>query len=206
MSDERRIETASNLSESLESLSETYDLFILFIDLCESTRIKQYCLENDLPDSLWISRQMIFLSRTAKIIQKYSGTLVKTIGDEVMATFGVNIPPYRIIKCSIEIFQTFGNLKSYNKGVFKIFSKAAIDFGTCYDGQLVNNKIIDPIGSCVDRCSRISRFAGKNEIAISDEFMRLLDSGSRDHHELHFERVQNNLEGLGETVFYKTHI
>ena len=192
-----------SLSESIESLSKTFDLYILFIDLCDSTMIKQYCLENEIPDSVWITRQMIFLSRTSKVIQSYGGEVIKTIGDEVMATFDIAMDPYQIVKCCIEVFQTFQNLRSYNRGPFIINAKAAIDYGTCYDGRIVSTTAIDPIGTCVDRCARISKHAGKHEIVFSDDFKEILDEKSRELSPFEIEILENDFKGLGTVKFHR---
>jgi len=127
---------AAILSDLIESLSESRDIYILFLDLCDSTAFKEHCLKLDIPESVWITRQKVFLSRTAKIIQHYRGTIVKTIGDEIMATFSVDVTPSSILNCCAETFKAFNSLKSYNKGVFKISCKAAVDFGSCYDGDI----------------------------------------------------------------------
>lgn len=194
---------AIKLGESLEDLSETYDLFILFIDLCGSTEIKQFCAEKEIPDFTWITRLQVFLSRSAKIIQQYNGNIIKTIGDEVMATFPVNTNPIEIIKCVKEIFQTFDNLKSYNTGKFKIFSKAAIDFGTCYDGQLLDLDLIDPIGSCVDRCARMGKFVNKNEIIFSEDLYILLSENNFNFGNYNLIKSEEEMKDLGKVKCFR---
>ena len=90
-----------SLTESLEALSESVELYILFIDLCNSTAIKKFCRENSLPDSFWITRQKVFLGRCATIVKQYGGQVIKTIGDEVMSTFYGDAEPKGIVKCCI---------------------------------------------------------------------------------------------------------
>jgi len=114
MTNERDTINIEKVIDTLESFSHTNDLYILFIDLCDSTELKQFCLDNEIPDNFWITRQIIFLSRTAKIIQRYHGTIIKTIGDEVMATFDYNYNPENLIKACVEVFQSFDNLKIYH--------------------------------------------------------------------------------------------
>jgi len=199
----KKLNSAIRLAESLENISETYDLFILFIDLCDSTEIKQHCYEQQIPDHTWIMRTIVFLSRTARIIQQYSGSIVKTIGDEVMATFPFNTNPVDIIRCILEIFQTFDNLKSYKTGKFKIYSKASIDFGTCFDGQLIYSGVIDPIGTCVDRCARLGKYVSKNEIIISEEFYELLLEKNYKFDSFQIHHGKDELKGLGLVKYYK---
>lgn len=199
----KNIKSVLRLSESLEDLSEPIDLYILFIDLCDSTKIKQYCLEESIPDSIWIMRLKVFLSRTSRIIQQYKGTIVKTIGDEVMATFAFDLEPEQIIKCVIEVFQTFENLKSYNKGLFKIKSKASIDFGVCYDGQLLTPQVIDPIGPAVDRCARLGKFVNYNEIIFSEAFKATLEEKNFDFKKYKIIDGSEEMKGLGKVDYRK---
>jgi class 3 adenylate cyclase len=197
------IQNVINFSESLEALSDPFDVYILFIDLCDSTSIKQFCIENSIPDSVWIMRQKIFLSRTATIVEKYGGSITKTIGDEIMATFSFSIDPDRIIKAVLEVFSTFQNLKSYNKGQFKIASKAGIDFGSCYDGQLVFPGIIDPIGTAVDRCARLMGNVGQDEIIMSEEFVHVFESIDTNNKKYVMQHGSEELKGIGIVNYHK---
>ena len=189
------------LTSSLEELSNSQDIYILFIDMCDSTEFKQYCLQNEIPDSVWILRQYMFLERCSTIIRSYSGTIIKTIGDEVMATFSTTIKPISIIRCVIEIFGTFENIKAYNKGKFIIQSKASIDFGECYDGSVLNNDLFDPIGSCVDRCARIAKYISKKEIALSKDYYELI-SNEIDTLGVKVEAKKQELKGLSQVDYY----
>ena len=88
-------------STLLEELSNSQDAYILFVDMCDSTEFKQYCFQNEMPDSVWILRQLMFLERCSTIIKSYHGDIIKTIGDEVMATFYPTVDPISIIRCLI---------------------------------------------------------------------------------------------------------
>lgn len=202
MPTKRLIDRVETLSESLKIFSDSIDLYIFMIDLCGSTAIKQFCLENQIPDSVWITRQQIFLARSANIVEAYGGNIIKTIGDELMSSFSVGVEPEKIIKCSIEIFQTFQGLKTYNRGRFVIRSKASIDFGTCYNGQLLDNDKIDPIGSCVDRCSRLNELAQPNEIIFSEDFKDILIQHSAKLSRYNIEEKVDTLQGFGIVNYY----
>jgi class 3 adenylate cyclase len=203
MSEQSSIDRIENLSQTIESFVASKDLFIVMVDLCNSTSIKQLCLENSLPDSLWIVRQRLFLARAAKLIRDYRGLVIKTIGDEVMATFDSDTRPVKIIKCCTDIFQRFNNLKQYNREKFRITARAAVDFGECVDGDVLDSKIFDPIGTCVDRCSRIAKFAEANEIVVSDEFYDLLKGKNKKFTGYSFHKLTENIPGLGTIRFWK---
>lgn len=202
MAKHQRIENLTALSESLEEFNDSKDVYILFLDLCDSTEFKQFCLDSGIPDSIWIFRQHTFLSRTAKLIKHYKGNIVKTIGDEIMAYFANDISPISIINCCQEVFKGFKNLKSYNTGKFIIKSKASIDFGTCYNGQIITPNQFDPIGRSVDRCARISKFAEADSIVFSSDFKSVLDEKNPKVN-LKLETLQETLKGLGKISFFK---
>jgi class 3 adenylate cyclase len=189
------------LTDSLEELSNSKDLYVLFVDMCDSTEFKNYCKQNDIPDSVWIQRQLFFLERCSLIIRNYKGDIIKTIGDEVMATFPISIDPINIIYCIIEVFGGFSNIKAYNKGKFIIKSKASIDFGECYNGSVFTNKVFDPIGTCVDRCARISKNISADEIVFSKDYFNLIDKKINTIG-LQIISRQEELKGLGVVDFY----
>lgn len=171
MKRQRKVELLPQLVESI--VSDTADVFLLFVDLCGSTLFKRKCIQQKQPDLTWIFRQLIFLQRASDLIKKYNGVIVKTIGDELFAYFEATTDPEEIIKCSIEIIQGFGNLKSF-KDESKIEVKVSLDFGLTYNGSIDNLHKFDPIGSSVDRCARLNSIAKKNEIVFSDDFLNAI--------------------------------
>jgi class 3 adenylate cyclase len=189
------------LADSIEELSNPRDTYILFIDMCDSTEFKQSCIQADVPDSIWIVRQYVFLTRCAKIIKNYEGQITKTIGDEVMATFLPDKDPIDIIRCVLEIFASFENIKAYNKGKYIIQLKASIDYGESYNGNVLDIDVFDPIGTCVDRCARISKYATKKGITISKDYFDLISSKISTLG-LRISPLRENLKGLGEIDFY----
>jgi class 3 adenylate cyclase len=190
------------LTESLEALSESVELYILFIDLCNSTAIKEFCRESALPDSLWITRQKVFLGRCATIVRQYGGQVVKTIGDEVMSTFDSGSDPRSIVRCCIEVFQRFQGLRSYDKGLFKITAKASIDFGLCYDGSIDDSSRIDPIGTCVDRCARLNKQAQPVQVCLSADFRARLGNAVMSVEGIGLTSASANLAGLGFIEYF----
>jgi class 3 adenylate cyclase len=189
------------LGDSIEELSNPRDTYVLFVDMCDSTEFKQDCIQSETPDSIWIVRQYVFLTRCARIIKLYKGQITKTIGDEVMATFSIDIDPIEVLKCVIDIFGSFDNIKAYNKGKYVIRSKASIDFGESYNGNLLDIEVFDPIGTCVDRCARISKYAGKNEVSISKDYFKLIEDKINTMGLIQIQKIEE-LKGLGNVEFY----
>lgn len=190
------------LPDFLESIvGDTADVFILLVDLCGSTKFKQNCIISGWPDMIWIFRQLFFLRRAAEIIEKHSGTVVKTIGDEILAIFEATSDPEAILKCAIEILQAFQNLKTY-RGPSRIEAKASIDFGETYNGAIVDTVRFDPIGIPVDRCARLNKLSNPNEIVFSADFLNLVKSIRSFKSKYGYKKHQEDLKGIGDTVYF----
>jgi class 3 adenylate cyclase len=199
----QKVELLPKLVEYL--IGDASDVFILFVDLCGSTEYKQQCLSSGQPDINWIFRQLIFLQRAAKVTGEYGGTVIKTIGDEILASFEATTEPDTVLKCAIEIVQGFENLKAY-KGTSKIHAKAAIDFGLTYNGAIEDIIPFDPIGLPVDRCARLNSLAQKGEIVFSKEFLSLAESrtskkGFKDRYG--YISYSDTVKGIGPLTYFK---
>lgn len=203
MKRQQKVQLLPDIFESI--VGDSADVFIVFVDLCGSTEYKQACIESDQPDLNWICRQLIFLGRAADNIKKHEGVVVKTIGDEIFAFFEATTDPEIVLKCSIEIIQGYGNLKAY-KGPSKIEAKASIDFGSTYNGSIVESVEFDPIGLPVDRCARLNALAKKNEILFSRDFLKIAEawsSAKEFNTKYGYDTHNENLKGIGKTEYYR---
>lgn len=202
MSRQRKIKQLPKLFESL--LADSADVFVLFVDLCGSTDFKQNCTRQGLPESTWIFRQLIFLERAAEFVQKYKGITIKTVGDSLIAIFEATTAPEEVIKCAVEIIQGFENFKPY-EGKAKILAKVSMDFGFTYNGSISGKVQYDPIGTPVDRCSRLNDIAKPNEIVLSDEFVSAFPSPAmidQIRQKYGLTTRHEELKGLGQTTFH----
>lgn len=199
-----RIRSLSTFFEDVTS--DTADLYITFVDLVGSTQYKSDLSESDQPDIHWITRQLIFLQRAADIISNHQGTVVKTIGDEVMGFFPFDQEPELVLKSAIEIIQAFENLKFYTgKSIIKV--KVALDYGTTYNGNILNIPGFDPVGTCVDRCARMNSIAKKDEVLMSEDFYTRLTSTTSGTQLVHNYGIEpssdTELKGIGNAVVYR---
>lgn len=201
----KRREKVELLDELLEEfVGDAGDVFIVFVDLCGSSDYKQHCISNGLPDLTWISRQLIFLQRAAKIIGKYEGTVVKTIGDEIFAFFEATTHPEHVLKCMVEVIQGYENIRAY-KGYSKIEAKASIDYGETYNGSIIEGVMFDPIGLVVDRCARLNSLAKNNEILFSKDFLILAEakvSPKEFEGKYGYSTHEAKLKGIGTTTYF----
>ncbi len=200
----KTIDNLTNLAESL--VTDSAEIYLFFADMVGSTNYKNTLKIQNHPDIVWILRQLIFLKRSADILKKYNGVIVKTIGDEIFGYFPKKTNPQAIINCGIEIIQAFENLKAFQSNS-KIDVKISIDFGLAYNGSISNNpSIFDPIGLPVDRCARLNHSADKNEIAFSDDFLKILllkTTLKKIKQKYDFQPFENEEKGLGKIQYYK---
>jgi class 3 adenylate cyclase len=185
-------------------VSDQADVFILFADLCGSTQFKQNCISQGQPELTWIFRQLLFLHRVADLVRRHQGIVVKTVGDEIVAYFQPSINAEDILKCSIEILQSFKNFKPY-KGKSQIKAKVSIDFGETYNGTITGTIPYDPIGLPVDRCARLNSMTGENEITFSQDFLTALatDTTEAQLRAMYgFKTKQEDLKGIGLTIIH----
>lgn len=198
----RKIELLPQLFEAV--IGESVNVFILFADLCGSTEYKSNCRALKQPDFIWISRQLLFLKRAAGIVKKHKGTVVKTIGDEILASFEAATDPLDVLKCAIEIIQGYENIKVF-EGPSKIEVKVSIDFGSTYHGAIVDRGPFDPIGLPVDRCARLNAIAKRNEILFSEEFLLVVSPKYRQKEfiaKYGCKSYKEDLKGIGQINYF----
>lgn len=97
-----------------------------------------------------------------KNIRKHRGSVVKTIGDAVMATF---LSPADAVACAMDSFE---DIKAFNKrqdvkGLCSI--KVGVHSGDCLGVTLSNR--LDFFGSTVNRAARVQQVADKDELVVS---------------------------------------
>ncbi len=199
--DEAKIHSLSSSADI--PLGEREPLYIIFIDMCDSTEFKTYCLDGNIPDGIWIERQVIFLHRAIGNIQRFGGAIVKTIGDEVMGYFNRTTPAKNVLKCGTDSHSLFRAIARYDKENWRILSRVSIDYGEVYDSNfgLLKPNTIDPIGLAVDRCARLNKEGNSGEVVFSSSVFALLDSKSQEKYSPSMEKKE--LSGIGPSEFYR---
>ncbi len=166
LSREKEIEEyQKNLNEIKDNYAKEafVERMIIFVDLASSTSFKY-----EYEESYWVKRQVDFLSLVSKVfLEKFNEDKMfyKHLGDAVFISIQggfENVIP-AIDECIKEI------KKHNDQNLYEPFRfHMAIDFG------FVKLLIDDPIGQCVDRCSRILSITNDEHVLISeDAFIRL---------------------------------
>ena len=132
---------------------------ILFVDLCNSTELKQNKEDLD-----WLTDVVLFINILTTSVEKCKGNVIKRIGDEIMATFSD-------VSDSEEFINAILSDKTLKKYDFKI----GVDFGDVFNLQFKTNTN-DPYGTIVDRCARITGLIKGSLLFASDSYVKMLRS------------------------------
>lgn len=167
------------------------DLTILFTDLMDSTSIYQ-----EHGDEMAIGQVMSHFKIIQQIVAEERGSIVKTIGDAVMAVFR---NPMNAIK-AVDRIQNILSTSTSLGDSFKL--KAGIHIGDCTAVNL-NNRI-DYFGTTVNIASRLVDYASEREIVLSkevyehSEVKRFL---AENNDKLFVKEANANLKGFDENEF-----
>jgi class 3 adenylate cyclase len=182
----RRREKRAELAEiGSEIMSSARDVVVLFIDLTDSTAMK----ESDAPES-WLGYIFEFIESIDKFAKESKGTVVKRIGDELMLTF-------QNVEDSESFLQNLDLSGLANQYRYKI----AIDFGEAYHFKFGQHLEDDPYGQVVDRCARIAKLANADAVLCSSSYKGKLQESER-----YISLGEFKLKGfsLPEEIFLRT--
>ena len=125
---------------------------VAHFDLTSSTKKMQKNQENT------ITEMLVHNKICQNLIKENGGTVVKELGDAVLATY-LNAPV--ACQCALNIIHNF---KKYGKG---IVTKVTITAGTIE--QIKTTKEVDVYGVPVNLCNRMSKYATSNSIVIEEK-------------------------------------
>ena len=163
---------------------------LLFTDLTDSTAL--YSRVGDAKAFKVVHEHFDLL---LSIITRRRGTLVKTIGDAVMAAF---VEERDAIEAAVEMLERFPRFRGGLPEADRTFLKVGVYAGPCY--VVTANGILDYFGQTVNLAARLQGAAGAGEIilvdAVADEAQRLGWLGAY----LPAERFDAVLKGLDGPV------
>ena len=176
------IETLQKKEKELRELgqeirSSATPLVIVFIDLAESTLIKQAVEPEE-----WLGYVYSFIRSVDQLTQQTGGTVVKRIGDELMLTFS-----------NVENSEKFLEAVISDTSLSKFRYKVALDYGEVFLFKFRPELSNDPYGLVVDRCSRIAKLAGSSSALCSSDYLRAVQKK-----ELYYLAGECNIKGFKE--------
>ena len=165
---ESSISGADELIKRVEELDEelhkrlTKDITILFTDITGSTTF--FKIHGDIAGRLMMQRHYDMLS---PIITHYEGTIVKMVGDSIMASFD---DPYKTVKAAIEMQRRLFeyNVNLPQEDLIKI--RIGINFGR---GIIEDN---DVYGNVVNEASKLVSIGESEQILVSESVYEELQS------------------------------
>jgi class 3 adenylate cyclase len=136
---------------------------LLFTDLTDSTAL--YSRVGDAKAFKVVHEHFDLLM---SIIEKRRGTLVKTIGDAVMAAF---VEERDAVAAAVEMLERFPTFRGGLPEANRTFLKVGVFAGPCY--VVTANGILDYFGQTVNLAARLQGAAGAGEVvlveAVADE-------------------------------------
>ncbi|MEI9941709.1 MAG: DUF5939 domain-containing protein [Pseudomonadota bacterium] len=133
---------------------------LLFTDLTDSTAL--YHTVGDAKAFKVVQEHFDVLSA---IIAEHRGTIVKTIGDAVMAAF---VEERDALDTSFAMHRAFPAFRAGNSDASRTFLKIGVYAGPCY--VVTANGILDYFGQTVNIAARLQGAAGPGEIVIDGLF------------------------------------
>ena len=156
------IEKEANLIALGKQLEESQrDIVVAFIDLCDSTGLKQ-----ELEPKAWLGHIYSFLTIIENICIQANGFMVKRIGDALMLTFKEASHAEQFLKLLDE--------DPHIRERFRF--KVALDFGAAYHFGFKNRSARDPYGIVVDRCARLVERGQNGAVLCSLAYRQKLPS------------------------------
>jgi adenylate cyclase len=143
---------------------EVSNLSVMFTDLKDSTAM--YEVQGD-AFAFNLVQEHFEIMET--LIAEYTGGIVKTIGDAIMAVFS---DPVQALSCAIciqEEFQKWNRKWHKDAPDKKVILKVGLHHGACI--ALNQNNNLDYFGTTINRAARIQGESVGEDIVISDDFL-----------------------------------
>ncbi|MEI9949289.1 MAG: DUF5939 domain-containing protein [Pseudomonadota bacterium] len=133
---------------------------LLFTDLTDST-----ALYHDVGDAKAFKVVQEHFDILSAIIAEHRGTIVKTIGDAVMAAF---VEERDALDASFAMHRAFPAFRAGNSDASRTFLKIGVYAGPCY--VVTANGILDYFGQTVNIAARLQGASGPGEVVIDGLF------------------------------------
>jgi adenylate cyclase len=163
---------------------------LLFTDLTDSTAL--YSRVGDAKAFKVVHEHFDLL---LGIVAAHRGTLVKTIGDAVMAAF---VEERDAVAAAVEMLERFPTFRGTLPEAHRTFLKVGVYAGPCY--VVTANGILDYFGQTVNTAARLQGAAGAGEVVLIESVAEeAAERGWLGHHPLG-DRFEATLKGLDAPV------
>jgi class 3 adenylate cyclase len=140
---------------------------ILFSDLCGST-----ALYSRVGDARAFGVVTDCLAYGIDVVERHGGTLVKTIGDAVMAAFA---DAHGAVAAAVEMLERWGEFVAAHPAAASLDLKVGVNAGPCT--VVTANGTIDYFGQTVNEAARIQHLAGPREAVVPESLLEAVPAG-----------------------------
>jgi len=171
------------------------------IDMKDSTKISAELSDEDVT-----KLYEIFLNFMGKIVRKYNGEVIKTIGDALLFRFA-NIDPNdskimkNILECCLDMIESHDSLKEQllAENMPELDYKISVTYGAVKVAQSSTSNVNDIFGPTVNRCFKINSNCPENSIIVGDNIYKFL----KKFQEYKFKELSNEeiKQKYGYTIF-----
>jgi len=171
------------------------------IDMKDSTKISAQLSDDDVT-----KLYEIFLNFMARIVRKYNGEVIKTIGDALLFRF-TNIDPKNtklmknVLECCLDMIESHSSLKEQllAENMPELNYKISITYGSVSIAQSSTSNVNDIFGPTVNRCFKINSNCPVNSIIVGNNMYEFLKNSD----EYKFEKLSNDemKQKYGYTIF-----
>jgi adenylate cyclase len=157
---------------------------ILFSDLCGST-----ALYSRVGDAAAFGLVTDCLGYGIDIVERHGGTLVKTIGDAVMAAF---VDPRMAVAAGLEMLGRWGEFVATHPAATALELKVGVNAGPCT--VVTANGTVDYFGQTVNSAARVQHLAGPREAVLAEALLDFVPPGAT------VERFEATVKGIDEPL------
>lgn len=171
------------------------------IDMKDSTKISAQLSDDDVT-----KLYEIFLNFMAKVVLKYNGQVIKTIGDALLFRFA-NIDPNdskqmkNVLECCLDMIESHNSLKDelLAENMPELNYKISVTYGSVSVAQSSTSIVNDIFGPTVNRCFKINSNCPVNSMIIGGNMYKFL----KDFQQYKFEELSNDeiKQKYGYTIF-----
>ncbi len=157
---------------------------ILFSDLCGST-----ALYSRVGDAAAFGIVTDCLAYGIEIVERHGGTVVKTIGDAVMAAFA---DARGAVAAGVEMLERWGEFAAAHPAARALDLKVGLNAGPCT--VVTANAAIDYFGQTVNEAARMQHLAGPREAVVAESLLEAVPRGGGVALVERFEAVVKGIE------------
>ncbi|RLB05108.1 MAG: hypothetical protein DRG83_03275 [Deltaproteobacteria bacterium] len=170
--------------EDIYQYGEIKELIILFADIRNFTPMVQEMMLGDV--RVFLNE---FFDAVCNVVFKYDGTIIKFMGDALIAVFGapikMNQPGLQALKASREMLKTFEDIRERWASKSKFFERVGLGIGLTkgevFIGNIGSSQKIDytVVGTAVNMAQRLAGEATAGQILLTPEVKKELGNHDR---------------------------